>query len=65
MHNSDTMYINTAVPFNKATPKNQRQPSYQDRLQMHWESKILFNCPPQDKSSFLKGHFYIAEGVAL
>ena len=35
MHNSDTMYINTAVPFNKATPKNQRQPSYQDRLQMH------------------------------
>jgi hypothetical protein len=53
------------VPFKKGHPSYKAIPSYQARFQMHWDSKILLICPPQERPLLLKGHFFIAEEVAL
>jgi hypothetical protein len=33
--------------------------SFQVRFQLHWGSKILLNCPPQERSPLLLCHFLL------
>ena len=44
---------------------NIRHPSYKAIYHMHWDSKDLLNCPPQERPPLLWGHFFITEVSAL
>ena len=51
-------------PSYKAPP-TKAYPYYQDRFQKHRDSRILLNCPPQEKRPLLLDDFFIAEGMIL
>ena len=44
-------------------PPTKGHPSYQTRFQIHQDSKILVNCPPQERPPPVYDHIFIAGGV--
>jgi hypothetical protein len=41
------------VKYYLIVPLKRDHPSYQTTIQMHWYSKILLNCPPQERPPLL------------